>query len=128
MFTAFLQNRLLQHLFGDLAAPTAATVYLSLHKADDSEISLAEWPAYARQPIVTDGTGFTITDNELVNAANLLFPRHDGAASVVVARAGIYTAATGGVKWVESDLSAARTIWPDDEIIFYAGELTLRVT
>lgn len=113
-------------------------VWMSMHDGDPArtganEVDTADWPAYTRvEPAqgAAIGTGFAAAASRATaNAKDMLFPRHDGAGNVTVSYVGFWDAPTGGnficrgvvVDGVGSP--APKTFAPDDEAIFYAGEI-----
>jgi hypothetical protein len=112
-------------------------VWISLHTADpglngaNAEINTADWPAYARQDPAQGaaiGAGFTAAASKATeNTGEMLFPANDGAQTLTVTHFAIWDALIGGNCLFTGALSAAKTIFPTDELVVKATELDLSV-
>lgn len=91
---------------------TAGSFYFSLHTADPGEAgtqstSEIAYTSYARVAVARSNAGFTITNNEVVNAANVSFPAPTGANSTALFW-GLGTASSGaGVLLYSGPLATA---------------------
>lgn len=136
--TLYLANKMLDHSLRGVSYAAPARLYLSLHTANPggigaSEVSTGLWPSYTRQDLAAGGAvagGFEVaagghTDNLL----QMLFPQHNGAASVPVGHFGIWDALIGGNCLYDGTLidrdgdPVTRTIMPEDEMVVYPHEL-----
>ncbi len=136
-FSTYSANKVLDCLLRGVAITTPTRVYASLHTADpghtgDNEVSLVDWPGYARRDPAQGGaiaTGFSAASAKATaNALQMLFAEHNGAAPVTITHVAIWDAATGGNCLFAGPLAVARTISPTDEVVIRAGELDLAVT
>lgn len=83
-------------------ASTAGFLYISLHTADPTDSGLqnsseANYTSYARVAVVRSASGWTVTGNEAVNAASIVFPVSTGG-TVTVTHFGIGTDPAGAGK------------------------------
>lgn len=109
--TNAFETDLLDHIFAnaDIAnigdatglrgSTTAGSFYISLHTADpgetgDQTTSEATYTSYARVAVVRSGSGWTVSGNEVTNAAAVTFPACTGGSSTVT-HFGIGTDSTG---------------------------------
>lgn len=125
-------NKALDLILRGVAWTPPTEVFFSLHTADPGntgadEVTLGAWPAYVRMSLDGGGAiadGFSAaasktTDNEL----EILWPANDGAGDVIVTHGGIWDAATAGNLLLRAPLLASKTLHPDDEFIFHAGDI-----
>lgn len=136
----YLEAGLLEHFRGT-QLPLPSNYFIALHTenpTDDAlpltEISLAAWPAYARQTVGSPlSSAWTASSNEagggkqITNANTINFPANNGASSVVVTHFSVWDAGTGGNMWAHAPLAAAKTIDPTDIFSAIAGALRLIV-
>jgi len=98
----------------DNAASSPLTnLYVSLHTADpgeagDQTTSEANYTSYARVAVGRSGSGFTVSNNQAINAAAVTFPQCTGGSSTVTYFA-VGTASSGAGK------------------ILYSGQLTAQL-
>lgn len=79
-----------------------ANLYVSLHtgnvgEAGNQETSEATYTGYARVAVARSGAGWTVTNNEAVNAAAIVFPECTGGSNTITHFA-VGTAASGAGK------------------------------
>jgi hypothetical protein len=126
----FLENKVLQHVFkSDFAAP--ATLYLALFLNSDkptdtnagTEVSTVD-TAYAREAI-TRNTGWTLTDDTVINAADIEFVQATAEWGELGAFALVSTASGAYDVYYWADLDTPKTITTGDTAKFAAGELTV---
>jgi hypothetical protein len=91
---------------GLLASAVAGNLYISLHTADpgeagDQTTNEANYTGYARIAVVRSGTGWTVTNNQAVNAAVITFGACT-AGSNTITHIGIGTASSGAGKLIIS--------------------------
>lgn len=134
----YLESALLEHFRGT-QLPLPSSYFIALHTEDPtdaaiigSEVSVAEWPSYARQSVGSPlSSAWTASADEagggkqITNANTLNFPANDGAAAVVVTHFSVWDAATGGNMWAHAPLTANKTVDPTD--IFSAIPGALRI-
>lgn len=111
------------------ASSPATSYYISLHTADpgeagDQTTSEAAYTSYARVAVNRNSGGWTVTNNQAVNAATISFPACTGSSSTVTYFA-IGTASSGTGKVLlsgalTSSLAISSGITPQ----FAAGALT----
>lgn len=134
--TTYTGNKLIDQLVRGVAFAPPARVYLALHTANPgvtgaSEITLANWPGYARLDAAQGdavATGFAAAAaKKTQNAKQLLFPTMDGAASVTITHWSIWDALTGGNCLWTGALTYAKTLNPTDEVVVHPTELQLEI-
>lgn len=135
-FTNYLENAVLNHIFGDTAFPFPAdgNYYVGLSTADPGEdgAGIAEPPTangYARQPIPNNHTaniGFTTsTGGALSNDNVITFPAATGTGWGTVTHFLIADAQTGGNILAYGTLSASKAIASGDTASFARNALTI---
>ncbi|MFN8712747.1 MAG: hypothetical protein ACK5Z2_07825 [Bacteroidota bacterium] len=127
-----LENDLLEKMFKNTTIPWDANtnLFVSLHTADPGEAgtqltSEANYTSYARATVSRSGTGWTVTGNQVVNAALVQLPLCTGGSSVCTHFA-VGTAASGAGQILykgalSSSLSVSNGIQPQ----FNAGALVI---
>jgi hypothetical protein len=105
-------------------------LYLSLHTADpgeggDQTTSEATYTSYARVAVARTSGGWTITNNQAVNAADITFPAATGGSNTITYFAiGTASSSTGKVLYsgaLTASLAVSSGITPK----FTAGQLTV---
>ena len=121
-FSNYLENKVLDHVFGGVAYSAPATLYLALYTVapDDTgggtEVS---GTSYARQTIA-----FTVTDDTASNTSAVEFPTSGSSWGTVVA-VGIFDALTSGNLLAYGNLTASKTIASGDVFRVPAGDLDI---
>jgi len=128
-FGDFLENELLDHVWGNAAYTAPATLYLALSTTDPlddgSGITEPSGGSYARLgvannatnwPAAASGTKTLNVDQTFVTAT---------ASWGVIAYMAFYDAAVGGNMLAHASLSTSKTIDNGDTVIFEAGNLTI---
>ena len=113
----------------DTSAPLT-NLYVSLHTADpgeagDQTTSEATYTSYARVAVARSGVGWTVSGNQVQNAAQVQFPKCTGGSSTVT-YVGVGTAASGAGKLLYSgalDDSLAVTLNVQPQ--FAAGDVSI---
>ena len=104
-------------------------LYVSLHTADPGEggsqtTSEAAYTSYARVTVARTSGGWTVTNNQAVNAALVQFPQCTGSSSTVT-YAAIGTASSGAGQIIASGaLSSSLAVSSGIQPQFAAGALT----
>jgi hypothetical protein len=136
------ENELLSHVLAnaDIAdigdatglrgSSTAGSLYISLHTADPGETgnqttSEATYTGYARVAVARSGSGWTVTNNSAVNAAEVAFPECTGGSNTITwFEVGTASSGAGKVLYrgqLTSSLAVSTGITPR----FAAGELQI---
>jgi hypothetical protein len=108
---------------------TAGSFYVALHTADPGEAgnqttSEASYTGYARVAVARSGAGFTVSGNQVSNAATVQFNECTaGSATVTYFTVGTASSGTGSVIY-RGALSASRAISAGITPLFNAGALT----
>lgn len=111
----------------------AGSFYIALHTADpgeagDQSTSEAAYTGYARVAVARSGAGFTVTGDQVSNAATVQFGEcSSGSATVTHFTVGTASAGAGSVIY-RGALSASRAISAGITPLFNAGSLTGTVT
>lgn len=135
-FSDYLEQNIINATLRGVALPLPANVFLALFTANPTdanltanEVTLAAWPAYARQNAAGGGaiaSGWSAPVNGVSsNALVLGFPANNGAAAVTVTHLGLYDAATGGNLLYHSPLGTSKTLQPTDILNFPVGTVTV---
>lgn len=128
-FGDFLENELLDHVWGNAAYTAPATLYLALSTTDPTDdgsgITEPSGGSYARLgvannltnwPAAAAGSKSNGTDMQFVTAT---------ASWGVIAYMAIYDAAVGGNMLAHAALTTSKTIDNGDTVIFEIGNLTI---
>lgn len=127
------ENDIMTYIFDTTAPAWAvnATFWVALHTADPAETgtattSEAAYTSYARVSI-SRTTGFTVTGNQIENAAAVQFPQSTGAGSDVTHFSIVTTASGAGQIILRGALSASVSTGVGIQPQFAAGALTATV-
>ena len=134
-FTDFLEDKVLNHVFGGNAYTAPTTIYVGLHTSASSDSAAStevSGNAYARQTVAftVSGTNPTEADND----SAIEFPVATGSWGTV-SYAGIYDALTGGNLLAYAELTdptdfvtaLPKTIETGDVFRISAGNLKIRL-
>jgi hypothetical protein len=128
-FGNYLENELLDHVWGAAAYTAPATLYLALSTADplDDGSGLNE-PAggsYARLAVANNLTNWpAATGGSKSNGVDMTFVTAT-ASWGVISHMAIFDAVTGGNMLAHAALTSSKTIDNGDTVIFEAGNLTI---
>lgn len=130
-FSDYLENKLLDHVFGAVAYSAPATIYVALLTAaptdasTGSTITEANYTGYARKSMTNNKTTFsTSSGGALSNAAAITFAQCTAGSSAVTHFA-IVDAASGGNILAWGDLTVSKTITSGDIPEFAATSLSI---
>lgn len=135
-FSDFLEDELLDHVFGNAAYTAPATLHIGLFTAaptdagGGTEVSTGVWTNYARQAVTNNATNFpAASGGAKSNGTAISFGAAtiSGAAPTVVAM-GVFDAATAGNLLAWADLATNKTVNDGDTPSFAAGDLDLTLT
>lgn len=126
------ENDILEYIFKATAISWDGNtnLYVSLHTADPGEggsqtTNEANYTSYARVTVARSGSGWTVSGNQVENAALIQFPQCTGGSNVITHVAvGTASSGAGQVLYsgaLNSSLSVSSGIQPQ----FAAGALTL---
>lgn len=126
------ENDILEYIFKATAISWNGNtnLYVSLHTADPGEggsqtTNEATYTSYARVTVARSGSGWTVSGNQVENAALIQFPQCTGGSNVITHVAvGTASSGAGQVLYsgaLNSSLSVSSGIQPQ----FAAGALTL---
>lgn len=128
----YLENRILDHIFGGGDFTRPATVYVSLHTADPGEAGTqatneVSGANYARVAITNNAANFPAASGGLKsNGAAINFPTPGAGGWGTVTHWAIGDAANGaGNILVSGALSIAKTINQNDVVSFAIGDLDI---
>lgn len=111
------------------ASSPLTSFYISLHTANpadtgDQTTSETAYTGYARVQVTRDGTGWTVTNNAAVNAAQITFGQCTASPGSDLTYVGLGTASSGAGRLLLSNpLDSAVTMQAGTVPIFSAGEL-----
>lgn len=128
-FGNYLENELLDHVWGNAAYTAPATLYLALSTSDPTDdgsgITEPSGGSYARLGVANNPTNWPAAvggsksngvDNTFVTAT---------ASWGVISHMAIFDAASGGNMLAHAALTTSKTIDNGDTVIFEAGNLTI---
>lgn len=129
-FTNYLENKVLDHLFGAVIYTPSSTLYMALNTGvpiDDNGGSFGEpvGGAYARVAVVNNKTNFTTAAiGALENATVITFPQATATWGTVT-HVGIFDAVVGGNLEASGLLALAKLITSGDTPSFASGDLNI---
>ena len=121
-FSDYLENKVLDHVFGGNAYSAPGTLYLALYTSDpgdDNSGTECSGTAYARQTIA-----FTVVNDTASNTSAVEFPTA-GSAWGTITHVGILDALTSGNLLAHGALTASKTIASGDVFRVPAGDLDI---
>jgi hypothetical protein len=104
-----------------------AAWYIALHTADPGETGATGETTYTNYARVSVASGWTRTDNQVVNASAVTFAANGSASSVTITHVSVWTASSGGNCLYKGALDLAKTFAQNDVPSFGVGELILKV-
>jgi len=128
-FGNYLENELLDHVFGAAAYSAPATLYLALSTADPTDdgsgLNEPSGGSYARLGVTNNATNFpAATGGSKSNGVDFTFVTAT-ASWGVISHMAIMDAASGGNLLGHAALTSSKTIDNGDTVIFEAGNLTI---
>jgi hypothetical protein len=131
----YLENELLDHLFGGSDYTPASDHYIGLFTAaptdagGGTEVSFAGTTDYVRATLANNLTNWPSTSSGAkANGAAFTFPTVGATAWGVITHFGIFDAATGGNLLAWAALTTSRTLATGDTSSFAIGALTVSLT
>jgi hypothetical protein len=124
-FSDYLENKVLDHVFGGSAYTAPATLYLALYTVAPTDAgggTEVSGGSYARQTCA-----FTVTGNLASNTAAVEWPVATGTWGTVVA-VGIFDASSSGNLMAYGNLTSAKTIAAGDVFRIPTGDLDITLT
>ena len=121
-FSDYLENKVLDHVFGGNAYSAPGTLYLALYTSDpgdDNSGTECSGTAYARQTIA-----FTVTADTASNTSAVEFPTA-GSSWGTITHVGILDALTSGNLLAHGALTSAKTVASGDVFRVPAGDLDI---
>lgn len=121
-FSNYLENKVLDHVFGGVAYSAPATLYLALYTSDpgdDNSGTECSGTSYARQTIA-----FTVTNDTASNTSAVEFPTA-GSAWGTITHVGILDALTGGNLLAHGALTASKVVNSGDVFRVPNGDLDI---
>lgn len=129
-FTNYLENKVLDHLFGAVTYTPSSTLYIALSTGvptDDAGGGFLEpsGGAYARVAVTNNKTNFTTASNgALENATAITFPQATAAWGTVT-HVGILDNSAGGNLLASGALVLSKNITSGDTPSFASGDLNV---
>lgn len=127
-FSDFLENELLDHVFGNAAYSAPATLYMALFTAAPTDAgggTEASGGGYDRADVTNNATNFPAATGGLKeNGASISFATASGSWGTVTHWA-LFDANSGGNMLVWGALSASKTIDSGDTPSFAVGDLDI---
>ena len=134
-FANYLEDKVLDHVFGGGDYTRPATVYIALFTArgtdaqsdagtNFTEVPTGTWSNYARKSVTNNSTNFPASSGGAKsNGIDITFPAATTSADVTVIAAGIYDASTGGNLLGWATLAANKTVQNGDVFSVPTGSL-----
>lgn len=130
-FSDYLEDKLLNHVFGATAYSSPGTLYIALFTAAPSDSgggTEVTGGSYARVAVTNNTTNFPnasgTNPTSKANGTTITFPTASASWGTVVAF-GIFDASSGGNLIAWADLTANKTIGSGDTASFAASSLTI---
>lgn len=124
-FSDYLENKVLDHVFGGSAYTAPATLYLALYTVAPTDAgggTEVSGGSYARQTCA-----FTVSGNLASNTTAVEWPVATGTWGTVVA-VGVFDAATSGNLLAYGNLTSSKSIASGDVFRIPAGDLDITLT
>lgn len=121
-FSNYLENKVLDHVFGGVAYTAPTTLYVGLFTTDPGEAGTGtevSGGSYARQTIA-----FTVTASQASNTAAVEFPTATASWGTIT-YAAIYDALSGGNLLASGALTISKTIDSGDVFRIPAGDFDI---
>lgn len=121
-FSNYLENKVLDHVFGGVPYSAPATLYLALYTSDpgdDNSGTECSGTSYARQTVA-----FTVTNDTASNSAAVEFPVA-GSSWGTITHVGILDALTTGNLLAHGALTASKAIASGDVFRVELGDLDI---
>jgi hypothetical protein len=121
-FSDYLENKVLDHVFGGVNYTAPSTLYLALYTVAPTDTgggTEVSGTAYARQTVA-----FTVTNDTASNTSAVEFPTAGASWGTIVA-VGIFDALTSGNLLAYGNLTASKTIASGDVFRVPAGDLDI---
>lgn len=130
-FSDFLENELLDHVFGAAAYTAPATLYVSAFTAAPTDAgggTEVTGGSYARVSVTNNATNFpAAAAGAKANGTAITFPTASASWGTVVA-IGIHDAASNGNLIAWADLTASKTVDNGDTLQIPIGDLDITLT
>lgn len=134
-FSDFLENELLDHVFGNAAYTAPATLYIGLYTVAPTDSSTGSsggtevtGGSYARVSVTNNATNFPAASaGAKANGTAVTFPQATANWGNVVAF-GIFDASTNGNLLAWADLTAAKDVDNGDTASFAVGDIDITLT
>jgi hypothetical protein len=134
-FSDFLENELLDHVFGAAAYSAPATLHVGLYTAaptdagGGTEVGTGTWTNYARVAVTNNATNFpAAASGAKSNGTPISFGAATASGAVTVVAVGIFDSATAGNLLAWADLTTSKTVNNGDTPSFAANELDITLT
>jgi hypothetical protein len=124
-FSDYLENKVLDHVFGGVAYSAPSTLYLGLYTVaptDSGGGTEVSGGSYVRETCA-----FTVSGNLATNTAAVEWPVATGTWGTVVA-VGVFDALTSGNLLAYGNLTSSKTIASGDVFRIPAGDLDITLT
>jgi len=134
-FSDYLENELLDHVFGGADFARPATLYVALYTVaptdagGGTEVGTVTWTNYARVAVTNNATNFpAASGGAKSNGAAIAWSAATTSGDVVVVAVGILDANTGGNLLAWADLTTSKTVQNGDTPSFAIGDLDITLT
>lgn len=130
-FSDYLENELLDHVWGAASYTAPATLYISLHTGDPGETGANETSgtSYARKDVTNNATNWpAASGGAKANGTTITFATPGSGGWGTVTYFGIWDAVSSGNFIGGGALSVSKTINEGDTVSFGVGDLDVTLT
>ena len=126
-FSTYMANELLDHMLRNSAAPTVATVYISLHTGDPGSTGASEttYTGYGR---VAVASGFSVAASKTTDNDSAITFGEMTAGPATMTHVGIWDAVTSGNFMIGGALTSSVAVGVGGIPEFAAGDLDVTLT
>lgn len=137
-FSDYLEEKIIETTLRGAVMPAPSSIYIALFTGDptdanvtSNEVSVAAWPAYARQDAAAGAaiaTGWTPSSNGVSSNAKVsTFAANNGVAAITITHLALYDSQSGGNMLYHAPLVSSKTLQVGDVLSFGIGALTVTV-
>lgn len=130
-FSDYLEDELLDHVFGNAAYSAPATLYVALYTAAPSDSgggTEVTGGSYARASVTNNATNFPASSGGAKANGTAITFTQASASWGTVAAFGIFDASSGGNLLAWADLTASKAVDSGDTASFAIGDLDITLT
>jgi len=134
--SVYMGQAILNHILRGVEMDMPEKIWVGLHVGTTpahpaTEVKTSQWPSYVRidanagEPGI-DGAFTTPANKETKNTKQLLWPPFNGAVTITIGGISLWTQVTGGEMLLTGQLSQAKTLTSQDEIVIHVDGLKIQ--